>query len=73
MAQNVAPDIERIIIALKYRQMQVTGPSTQNGDSVYRINEHALTETEMRTLASENKLTSWGIFTYVKERDRRTR
>jgi hypothetical protein len=69
MSQNVPPDIQRIIAALKQRDMQVTGPTSQNGESVYRINEHALTENEIRTLAVEDELTTWGIYSYVKMRD----
>jgi hypothetical protein len=69
MIPKVPPDIQQIISALKQRDMQVTGPTAKDGETVYRVNEHALTETEMRTLASKNQLTSWGIFSYVKERD----
>ena len=49
--------------------MQVIGPTPKGEELVYRINEHSLTEAEMRTLASENQLTSWGIFNYVRLRD----
>ncbi|HWF38253.1 MAG TPA: hypothetical protein VG322_07030 [Candidatus Acidoferrales bacterium] len=74
MNQNMPPDIQRIIAALKQRDMQVTGPIPTNGESVYRINEHALTEGEIRTLAVEDQLTTWGIYSYVKTRDQnRTR
>ena len=70
MIPNVPPDIRQIITALRQRDMQVTGPTAKDGETVYRINEHPLTEAEMRTLAKEEQLTSWGIFAYVKMRDR---
>jgi hypothetical protein len=73
MIPKVPPDLQQIISALKQRDMQVTGPTAKDGETVYRINEHSLTETEMRKLASDNQLTTWGIFSYVKERDRRKR
>lgn len=69
MAQNVAPDIQRIVATLKQRDMQVTGPTPKDGESVYRVNEHALTESEMRALATDDELTTWGIYSYVKARD----
>lgn len=61
-------DIQQIINHAKQCEMHVTGPSTKDGESVYRINEHALTEAEMRKLATENLLTTWGIYNYVKVR-----
>lgn len=69
MIPNVPPDIQRIVSALKQRDMQVTGPTAQDEETVYRINEHPLTETEMRKLASDEQLTTWGIFSYIKVRD----
>lgn len=69
MNRHVESDILRIINAMRRHDMQVTGPTVKDGESVYRINEHSLTEKEMRTLATENQLTTWGIFNYVKVRD----
>lgn len=69
MVPNIPPDIERIVNALRQRDMQVTGPTDKNGETVYRINEHLLTEGELRTLSTEDRLTTWEIFNYVKTRD----
>ena len=65
----LSPDIQRIIDHLKECQMHVTEPTIEDGEAVYRINEHALTEREIRKLAAENLLTTWGIFSYVRVRD----
>lgn len=69
MTKSIPPDIQRIVEALRQRQMQVTGPMFKDGESVYRVNQHSVTEAELRMLANEDQLTTWGIFSYVRRRD----
>jgi hypothetical protein len=68
---NILSEILSFIQTLKANHVEVTGP-TQNGDSlVFRVNEHTLTEDEIRFLGRENRLTNWEIYEYVKRRDER--
>lgn len=69
MIPNIPPDIQLIINALRQRDIQVTGPTARDDEAIYRINEHTLTETEIRTLANNHQLSTWGIFSYVRVRD----
>jgi len=69
MKDEASPNIQQIVEALTQRQIQITGPTKKGGESVYRVNEHTLTETELRTVANEGQLTSWTIFNYVRLRD----
>lgn len=58
MKENIAVDIRQILEGLNEHQIQVTGPTSKNGESVYRVNEHTLTERDMRRLAHEDRLTT---------------
>ena len=69
MKEDTPSDVARIVAALKQREIHVAGPTIENGDSTYRINGHLLSLAELRSLASENRLTSWEILNYVKRRD----
>lgn len=69
MSDRIPADIQSIINTLNQRHVEVTGPTARNGEAVYRVNDHTLTETEMRTLAHEDQLTTWAIFDYVRRRD----
>jgi len=68
VARPVPPDIERIIQALKLHGAEVDGPTEHNEELVYRINEHNLTEHEIRFLAENDRLTTWEIYNYVRNR-----
>jgi hypothetical protein len=61
-------DIDHIIGLLKMRSMEVDGPMERNGESIYHINHHTLSEPEIRYLAERNSLTTWEIYSYVKNR-----
>jgi hypothetical protein len=61
-----ANDIQLIVEALRQRQIQVTGPERKGEESVYRVNEHTLMETELRTLATEDQATACEVFTTSK-------
>jgi len=69
MKRDPLSDIALIVTALKQREIHVTGPTIENGDPTYRVNGHLQSIAELRSLASENRLTSWEIFSYVKKRD----
>jgi hypothetical protein len=68
MKRDTPSDIERIVTALKQREIHVTGPTIENGDPTYRVNGHLLSVSELQALAGDNRLTSWEIFNYVKKR-----
>lgn len=63
-----SPDIATIIHALKMHGAAVDGPTERDGELVYRINEHSLTEHEIRFLADNGRLTTWEIYNYARNR-----
>jgi hypothetical protein len=63
-----SPDIATIIQALKMHGATVDGPTERDGELVYRINEHSLTEHEIRFLADNGRLTTWEIYNYARNR-----
>ena len=60
--------IEQIIRLLRLHRFKVDGPRIRNGESIYRINEHTLTEREIRFLAAARQLTSSHLYEYVSRR-----
>ena len=66
-------EVDHIIGLLKLRSMEVEGPTERNGESIYHINHHTLSEPEIRYLAEHNSLTTWDIYAYVKNRSRNAR
>ena len=68
MTRQVPSDIRSIIQALHIHNLQVTGPVGGGEHILYQVNGHALTEDELRDLATKNLLTSWNIFNYAKIR-----
>jgi hypothetical protein len=72
MNDKVSSDVGSFIQTLRAHRVEVTGP-IRNGDClVFRVNDHSLTEDEIRLLAHENCLTSWDIYDYVKRRPNST-
>lgn len=70
------PYIETIIQALKLNGATVDGPTERDGERVYRVNEHSLTEREIHFLTDSGRLTTWEIYNYARNRPlgpRRTR
>jgi len=61
-------DIATIIQALKMHGATVDGPTERDGELVYRINGHSLTENEIRSLADSGRLTAWEIYNYARNR-----
>jgi hypothetical protein len=70
---NVRPNIGSLIQVLRERHLDVTGPTTAGNVPIYLVNGHTLTEDEIQFLAHEDRLTTWGIFSYVKIRAERGR
>ena len=68
MTPHVPDDIRSIVQALRIHHMQVTGPVSSDEHVLYHVNGHALTEDELRKLATKNPLTSWDILNYTKIR-----
>ena len=68
MAQRVQSDTERIIQALKLHGAQVGGPMDENGETCYLINNHRLNEHEIRFLAENQRLTTWDIYEFARNR-----
>jgi hypothetical protein len=62
MVRPGQPDIEGIIQAPKLHGATVDGPTERDGELVYHINEHSLTEREIRFLADSGRLTTWEIY-----------
>ena len=46
MVRPGSPDVATIVQALKMHGATVDGPTERDGELVYRINEHSLTETK---------------------------
>jgi hypothetical protein len=63
-------DVATIVQSLKMHGAAVDGPTEHNGELVYRINEHSLTEDEIRSLADRGRLTAWEIYNYARNRPR---
>jgi hypothetical protein len=63
-------DVATIVEALKMHGATVDGPTERDGELVYRINEHRLTENEIRSLADSGRLTAWEIHNYARNRPR---
>jgi len=61
-------DVATIVEALKMHGAAVDGPIERDGELVYRINEHSLTENEIRSLADSGRLTAWEIYNYARNR-----
>ena len=68
MVRRGSPDIATIVQALKMHAASVDGPTERDGELVYRINEHSLTEHEIRFLADSGRLTAWEIYNYARNR-----
>ena len=68
MAQQVQSDTERIIQALRLYGAQVDGPTDENGELCYLINNYHLNEHEIHFLAENQRLTTWEIYNYVRNR-----
>ena len=68
MVRPESSDIATIIQALKMHGATVDGPTERDGELVYRINEHSLTEHEIRFLADSGRLTTWEIYNYARNR-----
>jgi hypothetical protein len=66
-------DVATIVQALKMHGAAVDGPTKRDGELVYRINEHSLTEDEIRSLADSGRLTAWEIYNYARNRPRHLR
>ena len=71
MPGKVPGGIQTIIETLEARSIKVIRPTTKEGEPVYLINDHQLTERELRILAEQGELTSWGIFNFVRFRDQK--
>ena len=63
-------DVATIVKALKMRGATVDGPAERDGELAYRINDHSLTEHEIRSLADSGRLTAWEIYNYARNRPR---
>jgi hypothetical protein len=70
VARLGSPDVATIVQALKMHGAAVDGPTECDGELVYRINEHSLTEHEIRSLADSGRLTTWEIYNYARNRTR---
>ena len=70
MVPTRSSHVATIVQALKMHGVAVDGPTEQNGELVYRINEHTLTENEIRSLADRGRLTAWEIYNYARNRPR---
>jgi hypothetical protein len=70
MVLPVSRDVATIVQTLKMRGAAVNGPSERDGELVYRINEHSLTENEILFLADGGRLTAWEIYNYARNRPR---
>jgi hypothetical protein len=70
MARLGSPDVATIVQALKIHGATVDGPTEREGELVYRINGHSLTENEIRSLADRGRLTAWEIYNYARNRPR---
>lgn len=68
MPRKVPTDIYWIIRALLIHHLEVIGPMTLNGKTVYHVNGHALTEGDLRTLSRKQLMTRWDIFHYARIR-----
>ena len=69
--QKIPSDILSFLRVLRENNVEVTGP-TQGGDVlVFYVNDHALTEQEIRHLGQSDRLTSWDIYEYIKTRRHR--
>jgi hypothetical protein len=68
MVRSGSPDVATIVQALKMHGATVDGPTEHDGELVYRINEHILTEREIRFLADSGRLTTWEIYNYARNR-----
>jgi hypothetical protein len=70
VVQSGSPDVATIVQALKMHGAAVSGPTERDGKLIYRINEHSLTEQEIRFLADSGRLTAWEIYNYARNRPR---
>lgn len=68
MGQHVQADTERIIQELKLHGAQVDGPTDENGQLCYLINNHRLNERDIHFLAENQLLTTWEIYDYARSR-----
>jgi hypothetical protein len=68
MTSHVPDDIRSIVQTFQIHNLQVTGPVGSGEHVVYHVNGHAVTENELRELATKNLLTSWEVFHYTKVR-----
>jgi hypothetical protein len=71
MTPHMPDDIRTIVQALQLHHMEVTGPVSTGDHVLYHVNGHALTEDELRKLATNSPLTSWDILNYTKMRSGR--
>jgi hypothetical protein len=65
---KIPSDILSFIQVLKANHVEVTGPIRDGDRLVFRVNDHSLTEDELRFLSHENCVTSWDVYAYVKRR-----
>jgi hypothetical protein len=68
MDRSRSPNVATIVQALKAHGATVDGPTEHDGELVYRINEHSLTEHEILFLADNGRLTTWEIYDYARKR-----
>jgi hypothetical protein len=70
MVLRESRDVATIVKALKMHGATVDEPTERDGELVYRINDHSLTEHEIRSLADSGRLTAWEIYNYAQNRPR---
>lgn len=68
MVRPGSPAVATIVQALKMNGATIDGPAERDGELVYRINEHNLSEHEIRFLADNSRLTTWEIYNYARNR-----
>lgn len=73
MDQKIRSDILSFLRVLRENNVEVKGPTRKGDVLVFYLNDHVMTEQEVRFLGQADRLTSWDIYEYTKERSERHR